>query len=63
MVILGLQYNIENCAVYGKDGKEIKGVSEVVTPTIWDCPGGDTTVRSMPYRYKYRADKKTERGK
>lgn len=56
MVILGLQYNIENCTVYGKDGKEIKGVSEVITPTIRDCPGGDTTVRSMPYRYKHSVD-------
>lgn len=57
MVVYGHQYNIENCAVYGEGGKEIKGVSELVTPTIWDCPGGDTTVFSMPYRYKCKADK------
>lgn len=57
MVIHGHQYNIENCAVYAENGKEIKGVSELITPTILDCPGGDTTVFSMPYRYKYNADK------
>ena len=55
-MIHGHQYNIENCAVYGKDRKELKGVSEVITPTIWDCHGGDTTVRSMLYRYKHSAD-------
>lgn len=55
MWIHGIQYNVQNATVYNENGKELKGVSEFTTPTIQDCPGGDTTVISTPYRYKYNA--------
>lgn len=55
MMIHGYQYNVENGAVYGKDGKEIKGVLEFITPNIQACPGGDTPVFPSARRYKYKA--------
>ncbi|MDE7313569.1 MAG: hypothetical protein K2N87_18430 [Eubacterium sp.] len=56
MVIHGNQYNVKNGAIHDKGGKEIKGVLEFITPTIQEWTGGDTTVFSMPYRFKYSAD-------
>ena len=55
-MIIGYQYNAEYGAVYDKSGKEIKGVSEFITPVIQEWPGGDTTALSMPYCCKYSAD-------
>ena len=55
MMIHGYQYNVENGAVYGKNGKEIKGVLEFTTPNILPRAGRDTPVFPRAIRYKYKA--------